>query len=190
MDEKFAAAWIAASMALVIALVGVVANFLVTRLQVRSKVNELTQTQFKDILAKRIEVYPELWRIAQTELSDLEREEKLVNPGWVQGEGWAKDANWELDAKWAENLLMKLMNWHQDYGVFLSQSSYDAFDGLRAQTMDLAIKCNRQKRRPTIAEFQRLDEAYYKGSDGKLPLSTHLKNDLGSYRSPFISQEA
>jgi hypothetical protein len=190
MDEKVATAWIAASMSLVVALVGVAANFLITRLQVQTKINELTQAQFKDILAKRIEVYPELWRIAQTELSDLEREEKLVNPGWVQGKGWAEDAKWELDAKWAENLLMKLTDWHQDYGVFFSQASYDAFDRLREQIMDLAIKCDRGKRRPTIAEFQRLDEAYYKGSDGKFPLSTHLKNDLGSYRSPFISQGA
>ena len=122
---------------MVVALVGVAANFLITRLQVQSKINELTQTQFKDILAKRIEVYPELWRVAQTELSDLERKEKLVNPDWVQGKGWAEDAKWELDAKWAENLLMKLTDWHQDYGVFFSQASYDAFDRLRAQIMDL-----------------------------------------------------
>jgi hypothetical protein len=190
MDEKVTTSFIAASMSLIVALVGVVANFLITRLQVQSKINELTQTQLKDIVAKRIEVYPELWRIAQTELSDLEREGKLVNPGWVQDlKRWDKDAKWEPDARWAENLLTKLMSWHQEYGVFLSQASYDAFDRLRAKTEDLAIKCNRAKRGPTIAEFQRLDQAFYQESDGKSPLATHLKNDLGSYKSPSISQE-
>jgi hypothetical protein len=190
MDEKVAGAVIAASMSLVVALVGVAANFLITRLQVQNKINELTQTQFKDVLAKRIEVYPELWRIAQTELSDFEREEKLVNPGWApNSKGWAKDAKWELDAKWPENLLTKLMSWHQDYGIFLSQASYEAFARLRAETEDLAIRCNREKRGPTIAEFKRLDEAFYRGRDGELPLATQLKNDLGSYKSPIISQE-
>ena len=192
MDEKVASALIAASMSLAVALISLVANFLIARwqarIQVESKINELTQTQFKDILAKRIEVYPELWRIAQTELSDLEREQKLVNPGWVQGTGWAQNATWEVDAKWAKNLLAKLIKWHQDYGVFLSQASYNAFARLREQTMKQAITCNREKRGPTIAEFQRLDETYYKGTDGDLPLATHLKNDLGSYKSPVISQ--
>src|SRR5262245_57477912 len=41
--------------------------------QVETKIQELTQTQLKDLVAKRIEVYPELWSIAQT-LSDLKRE--------------------------------------------------------------------------------------------------------------------
>ena len=52
MDEKVTDALIVASMSLVVALVGVVANFLITRLQVQSKFDELTQTQLKDIVAK------------------------------------------------------------------------------------------------------------------------------------------
>ena len=192
MDDKLAVAFIAASMSLVIALVGVAANFLITNLQVRSKINELTQTQLKDIVAKRIEVYPELWCIAQTELSDLERQEKLVNPGWVKDE-WTRNAKWELDEKWAENLLVKLIDWHQNYGVFLSQHSFEAFVKLRRETLDLAIACNREKRGPTIKEFQHLDRIYYDTCDGKLsnlPLATRLKDDLGSYKTPFISYKA
>jgi hypothetical protein len=74
------------------------------RWQVNSKVDELTQTKFKDVLAKRIEVYPQLWSIAQTMLSNWEREQRKVDPDW------------------ARKLLRDLMDWHARYGVFLSQA--------------------------------------------------------------------
>jgi len=145
------------------------------RAQFDNKVNELTQTQFKDIIAKRIEVYPELWLIAQTELSDLERAQKLLNP------------NWSPDENWAGNLLKQLMEWHQKYGVFLTQDSYDAFSELRNASVDLVETCNHEKRRPTLAEFQALDQLYYQRCKGDSPLATRLKNDLGSYKTPYIS---
>jgi hypothetical protein len=45
----------------------------VARQQVRAQLNEVTQAQFADILAKRIEVYPDLWRLIQSATSDTIR---------------------------------------------------------------------------------------------------------------------
>src|SRR5262249_30202006 len=70
------------------------------------KMGELAQTQLRDILAKRVAVYPELWRIAQTMLSDWEREHKPV------------------DANLAQDLLARLMTWHAENGVFFSEPAY------------------------------------------------------------------
>jgi hypothetical protein len=144
-----------------------------TRTQIDTKIHELTQEQFKDILAKRIEVYPKLWYIAQTMLSDLEREGNLSSPNW------APDANWAR---------------HTENGVFLSQPSYNAFAALRDAAVTLVSKCNLENYKPTLEDFQRLDRIYYRNNLGTpnedpqhLPLATWLKNDLGSYKSLFIS---
>ena len=90
------------------------------------------------MLAKRIEVYPLLWHIPQTLLSDWEREGKQV------------------DLVWAKTLLRRLMDWHADYGVFLSQGSYMTFDALRSATLQLVQKCE-GGHVPTLADLQTLD---------------------------------
>jgi hypothetical protein len=84
MDSKVEAAIIAGVVALIVSIVTLVGTILTvrrqtrtqidtvrqqTRTQIDTKIDELTQEQFKDILAKRIEVYPKLWYIAQTMLS-------------------------------------------------------------------------------------------------------------------------
>jgi hypothetical protein len=171
MDVNVQAALIAAG----VALIGTTVTWWQTRVQLRGKIDELTQAQYKDILDKRIEVYPELWLIAQTRLSDLERIAHLTDPRWVP------------DPNWAHELLADLIEWHQNYGVFLSQASYAAFAELRNRTVKLVRTCNLEKRGPTLAEFQELDRIYYAGYDGKLPLATQLKNDLGSYKTTSVS---
>ena len=143
-DHGFGRKGLGALIAGTVALVGAVLTLLASRWQLSSKVDELTQTQFKDVLAKRIEVYPLLWHIPQTLLSDWEREGKQV------------------DLVWAKTLLRRLMDWHADYGVFLSQGSYMTFDALRSATLQLVQKCE-GGHVPTLADLQTLDRIYSVG---------------------------
>jgi gas vesicle protein len=147
--------------------------------QIASKEAELTQTQFKDILAKRIEVYPKLWNIAQTFLSDRSREGRL------------KDPNWEPDAELAREFLKSLMAWHQENGVFLSEPSYRTFTRLRTEAFELVQRCNLEGYQPTRKNIQHLDELFTNVQDPipntdprSLALSAWLKNDLGSFQTP------
>lgn len=183
MEPKVLAAVITGLGVIIAAIVAGVVSWLVAgktaRAQVNTKMEELTQTQLRDILAKRIEVYPTLWSIAQTLLSDWEREHKLSNP------------DWKPDLDWARNLLQKLIEWHKVNGVFLSEESYRVFAALRNSTLGLVRTCSQERRQPTLEEFQLLDQIYYRGDPNRPPndplrysLATWLKNDLGSYKTP------
>jgi len=87
MDPRVQAALIAAA----VAIIGYLFTRWQTRTELKSKLNELAQTQLQNILARRIEVYPDLWQIVQTQLSDFERMQKLVNPQWAPTSEWAQD---------------------------------------------------------------------------------------------------
>ncbi len=168
-NPTVAAAIIAALVSLLVGLL----TFISARWQVRAKVDELLQSQFKDIIAKRIEAYPKLWRIPQEQLSDWERLRKPINK------------------EWARTLLDDLMVWHIEYGVFLSQQAYEAFSALRAEAISLVRQCE-QGYEPTLDDLQRLDGIYYKGypqgtGSRHLSLATCLKKDLGSYASAALS---
>src|SRR6266446_3700411 len=121
-DPKLAAAIIAGVISLVgtclTAGVSAVVSVLVARWQARwqvqVKLDELTQTQFRDVLTKRIEAYPRLWHIMQTFTSDWRRAGKAV------------------DCDWAQTFFDRLTAWHAEYGVFLSQSAYERFTDLRS----------------------------------------------------------
>ena len=162
MDEKVSAALIAGAVSLAVAI-------FTTRWQVRSKIDELTQAQLKELLTKRIEVYPQLWLIARTRLSDWEREGKPI------------------DSTWARELLTELMSWHARNGVFLSQASYDSFAELRGAALNLV----RRRNAPTLEDLQALDRLNTSGYEKKGAhydgLATCLKNDLGSYKSLVLT---
>jgi hypothetical protein len=49
--------------AVIAGVVSLVVAFLTTRSASRSTTSQLQQTQFKEIITKRIEMYPKLWRI-------------------------------------------------------------------------------------------------------------------------------
>jgi hypothetical protein len=105
MNATIAAALVAAGAS----SLGLVVTLATVYWQTRTKLNELLQDQFKEILVKRIEVYPKLWRILQEQLSDWERFEKPVTE------------------EWASTFLASLLAWNADNGVFLSQQTYEAF---------------------------------------------------------------
>ena len=165
LNPTIAAALIAAVVSLVVAGVTIVT----ARWQVRSRLDELTQAQFKDVLIKRIEVYPKLWSIPQTLLSDWERLDKPI------------------DESWARTLLSSLIQWHSENGVFLSQPAYEAFAALRQEALEVARRSN-QGQKPTLKDLQTMDLIYYKGFRPRpqdplhVGLATCLKNDLGSYK--------
>lgn len=154
-------------------LIGALLTFAAAYWQLRVKVDELLQSQFKDIIAKRIEAYPKLWRIPQEQLSDWER---LRKP---------------LSVEWARTLLDSLIEWHAEYGVFLSQHAYEAFATLRQDAVELVRRCD-QGYAPELDDLQKMDRIYYAGYQGHnghwhLPLATCLKNDLGSYKLPVLT---
>lgn len=161
MDSE-AKIWLALLTATV-SLIGSGVAILSARWQLHSKIDELTQAQFGEVLAKRIAVYPLLWRIPQTLLSD-----------------WAH-ANKPVNAAWARELLAGLVEWHAEHGVFLSQGSYAAFCALRSEAVELVRKCD-SGYEPVVDDLHRLEKTY-----AQYGLATWLKNDLGSYKSPFLA---
>jgi hypothetical protein len=159
---------------IVAAVIAAVVAFITARWQVSSKVDELTQTQFKDVIAKRIAVYPLLWEIAQTMLSDWGLAGKPVTDAWIRA------------------FLTALTKWHAENGVFLSQNSYSKFGALREAAIKIVEKCDRGGV-PTTADLTALDMIYSGDSSKRrrdprrYGLATWLKNDLGSYKTPFLA---
>lgn len=169
-DTKVTAAIIAA----VVSLIGAILTLVAARWQIRAKLDELTQAQFKDVLAKRIELYPRLWRIVQESTSDWKLAKKPVDCGW------------------ARNLMASLIAWHAECGVFLSQRAYEKFAELRARVLLIVENCEK-KNAPTSADLDALDDIYSGVSAVPVDnprhysLATWMKNDLGSYKVPAIS---
>jgi hypothetical protein len=109
-----------------------------------SKLKELAQIRLRDILSKRIEVYPKLWCTAQTMLSDWEREHK------------------EIDGRWAKDLFVSLIAWHKENGIFLSEGAYRLFHGLRLEAENVVRRCE-EGQAPTLKDLQVLDRIYSGG---------------------------
>jgi hypothetical protein len=97
-DPTIAAALVAGAVSFAVGVISYLSN----RSAVR---HEVHQTQFKDILAKRLEVYPRLWRIH------------------IQYE-----TNWVLEGKpktreWAEQYAAALNEFNLEGGLFFSEKS-------------------------------------------------------------------
>jgi hypothetical protein len=154
LDPTFSAALVAG---VVSVIVGVI-SYLSSRSVVR---HEVHQAQVKDILAKRIELYPKLWRIHIH-----------------------YETNWVLEGKpktreWAEQYVSALNEFNLEGGLFFSQSLYLKFTDLRSKLYD-AI----HKTQPGVIVDERLaldirSTVYGNGGPG---MATYLKDDLGSYR--------
>lgn len=170
MNSSATAAIISALVALLVGIIAGLFSVLVSRGQVRAQVDQYTQDQFGDIIAKRIEVYPELWKLLMSSVSDRRR----------QGP--------DVDREWAEKLLRDVIDWHARCGVFMSERSYAKFVLLRTDVLDINGRC-RKGEQPTNDDLVRLDKLWGGDSDTQvLGLATELKNDLGSYRNAAISR--
>jgi hypothetical protein len=168
--DSSSVAVIAAITSVIVGIITYLGTVQGARRQVSAQLSEIVQDQFKGILAKRIEVYPSLWQLVQTSVPDRKRIDSPV------------------DRQWAEQLFGRLIEWHAQNGVFLTQASYGRFSELRD---DVAKICQKSEA-PTEEDRARLD-LIWSGVQGgsetpeRTGLATELKNDLGGYRVVAVS---
>jgi hypothetical protein len=129
---------------------------------------EVQQTQFGEVLKKRMQVYPRLWRIHIF-----------------------YETNWVLDQKpktgaWAREYRDALNDLNLDGGVFFTQDLYEQFFLLREQLDEAA----RETPPDEIVASQRVVtiRSIVYGEPGRSGMSTIEKDDLGSYRSVEIQR--
>lgn len=154
--------------AVIAGVVSVLVTKATTTAATQATENQLLQTQFKEVIAKRLEVYPALWRV-------------LIH----------YESNWDHDGKpktreWAEEYVARLNEVNLDAGLFFSQDLYLKFVQLR-RALYAAIEVTEPGEHVLDASAIRF--AVY-GRGGEPGLSTHLKDDLGSYRSGLLELRA
>jgi hypothetical protein len=160
MDSTVTSALVAGFVSLAVGVISYFSN----RSAVR---HEVHQTQFKDILAKRLEVYPKLWRI------HIEYE-----------------TNWDLEGKpktkeWAQKYATALNEFNLDGGLFFSESLYSKFHELRSKLYEAVEDTEPNQVVDKALQDQIRAAVYGRGGPG---MSTFLKDDLGSYRSVTLQR--
>ena len=161
MSAELAAGLIAGAVSIIVAVISFVSNRASTQ-------NQIRQSQYSEILSKRIELYPKLWKIHIT-----------------------YETNWVLERKdkncaWARSYLSELNEFNVEGGLFFSQALYSRFAELR----DLLCRAVEQTPDDALVEpglVLQIREVVY-GSARKAGLSTYEKDDLGSYRSLSIQR--
>ena len=133
-----------------------------------TEIEGLRQSQFEQVLAKRIELYPKLWAIHIR-----------------------YETNWLLekrpkDGAWAREYLKALNEFNLQGGLFFSQDLYSKFSELRNLLYDVVE--NTDNKTPVNSEnIFDVHRAVY-GSNGNPGLATYEKDDLGSYRNTYIQR--
>lgn len=154
LDHTLVAALVAG---LISVTVGVI-SFFSNRSAVRHQVQ---QTQLKDVLAKRIELYPKLWRIHIHFETNWVNEKKLKT------------------REWAEKYVFALNRFNLKGGVFFSEELYKKFGELRFQLYE-AIRTTKPNALVDELRVEAIRDAVY-GKNGGPGLATFEKDDLGSY---------
>ena len=126
------------------------------------ELERLRQTQFIEILKKRIEIYPKLWSILIRYETNYVINEKLKN------------------RLWACKYLEELNEFNIEGGLFFSEELYIMFDSLRA-TLIAAINETRDGELIREELVNKIRKEVYGISRKHLGLSYHLKNSFGSY---------
>jgi len=88
--------------------------------QLHSELENLRQTQFTEILKKRLDVYPMVW--ASVIKYTLH---------------WKRDKNNPRDLEWVKEFLEQLTICNSEAGVFFSQAVYERFNELRNSLMKI-----------------------------------------------------
>jgi hypothetical protein len=138
---------------------------------VETKLNELRQTQIRDIVRQRILRYPSLWSFCQENIT-------LASHSGVPDE-------------WASKLSDELERWHTENGIFLSQSTYLALFYLRTKARRFAKDAvSGADAAGPLNELTKIWQEHYTDKEGveRISLSTSMKNDLGSYAQAALSQ--
>jgi len=168
LDPSVAAALVAGIVSIVVGLFAYISSRYTVLSNVSALRHQVEQTQFQDILAKRIELYPKLWRIHIH-----------------------YETNWTLEEKpktreWAQQYVAELNEFNLDGGVFFSEDLYKKFFQLRSQLYE-AIKETRPNGTVDPSRAKAIREVVY-GTKADPGLSTHLKDDLGSYASVTLQR--
>ncbi|MFD8739861.1 hypothetical protein ACFV06_33805 [Streptomyces sp. NPDC059618] len=158
-----------AVVALIAAVVSVAGTLLTVRATVRTNHNAAVQTQFQEIIKKRIECYPGLWKIHIR-----------------------YETNWTLSGQpktreWAEQYAQELMNFNLDGGVFFSQPVYIKFHELRSH-LQHAVESTQPGAEVSPELTHKIRQSVYGGPGYGPGISTHLKDDLGSYQSASLAR--
>ncbi|MGY0020897.1 hypothetical protein [Streptomyces sp. cg35] len=160
-----------AAVALIAAAVSVAGTLLTVRATVRTNHNAAVQAQFQEIIKKRVEYYPKLWKIHIH-----------------------YETNWTLSARpktreWAEQYVQALNEFNLDGGVFFSQPVYMKFFELRRYLYQ-AIEATPPGAEVPSELTRRIQEAVYGGPGYEPGLSTYAKDDLGSYQTASLAHGA
>jgi hypothetical protein len=158
-------------------IVSIVVSIFVARASatstVKTKLDELRQTQITDIIRQRIERYPSLWSFCQ---------ESITLP--IISHTEVKDG-------WASTLSKELETWHTKNGIFLSQSSYLALYYLRKKAREFAKTADSGTHAEgSLQELAKIWSESFTDEDNRphINLSASMKNDLGSYAQVALSQ--
>lgn len=188
MDPSVIAALVAGSVSLVITIIGVSVTLLTTRQQMKvqhvelelkkqqienaqkelaADIEGLRQSQYEQILAKRVEVYPKLWAIHIT-----------------------YETNWTIEAKpknheWAGKYLEALNEFNVNNGLFFSQDLYTMFHKLRTKLIE-AKNSTAENENVSKELTQEISFLVYGKQNDYLGLSYYEKDDLGSYGAAKI----
>ena len=162
LDHTLVAALVAG---LISVTVGVI-SFFSNRSAVRHQVQ---QTQLKDVLAKRIQLYPKLWRIHIHYETNWANEDKLKT------------------REWAEKYVFALNRFNLVGGVFFSEELYQKFGELRFHLYE-AIRTTQANGIVDQLRVAAIRNAVY-GENGGPGLATFEKDDLGTMRQA-LSVEA
>jgi hypothetical protein len=150
--------------AAVAAVVSIPVALLTIKASSASKHKELLQIQFKEIVQKRLEFYPKLWRI-------------LVY----------YETNWTIDGKpktreWAQEYLDSINEFNLEGGIFFSQAVYEKFALLR-HALSQIIEEVPPKGLVSSEDITLVRLIFYGDRASHMSgMSTYLKDDLGSYR--------
>lgn len=156
--------------ALIAGLVSLAVTTVTTRATARSTSMQVLQAQFAEIIKKRVEMYPNLWRIHIY-----------------------YETNWTFDGKpktreWAQEYVEALNDFNLDGGLYFSEDLYSRFVELRGALYEAIDRTGSGEVVPPL-DAQTIRGIVYGGS-GRAGLATHLKDDLGSYNFTSLQRRA
>lgn len=155
---------IASLIGAMVAAAGLIVQVRQLNLRVRELEEQNRQDQLVEILKKRLDCYPLLWKAII---------EHTVNWSYKGG---------SRDVYWANNFLQALDEWNLDFGIFLSRAANLKFLEMRSFLVRAVWDLGDQGE---ISEADFRDLYYIFVGDpvrNIRGLGTQLKNDLGGYR--------
>jgi hypothetical protein len=167
--------------AIIAVIVSVAASWVTARITLRTKLDELRQTQLSEIVRERIRTYPSLWKLCQEEIS-------VPLFGLAAGPQAGLKT---VEAGWEAELARKLEEWHSKNGAFLSQETYQGLYRLRSSAQSWAAQGSvaGEEARERLEDLDGIWTYGFTDFRGNKQnaLSFHVRNDLGSFQRAALS---